>query len=177
LKRVKYPNKHLLPSRIHDPRVTQKHLAMKIQQVLNKPELRVERKSWGRQFPQYMVRDWLEEAKSSIMDPYLLMVVPFAEQCMTWDERKVKNTPYMFANDKSRSAKVSKYLTLCVGKDKSKRKVWMTAHGFILWIVRGRQSGDLIQHRCNNSRCVNQWHLEPGTHQTNHYRNTNYSWR
>ena len=64
LERVKYPNKHMIPapgSGIHDPRATQKYLAMKIQQVLNKPELRVARQSWSKRLPQDKVKDWLEE--------------------------------------------------------------------------------------------------------------------
>lgn len=173
LKRVHYPHTQLLPvSGVQNPVAAQKMLAMQLQQTLSKTGMLFTRESWPDAIPDYLVEGWMEKA-SSLTNPYLLMVVPFMEQCMVWDERKVKGAKYIFANDKSRSARQAKYLTLCVGRDRDMKQVWISAHGFISWMYRGSQQDVLIQHRCHNTRCINPLHLEPGNYQTNHYTRRN----
>jgi hypothetical protein len=95
---------------------------------------------------------------------------------MTWNERIVKRTKYMCASTRSRgdtTPRKGKYLIICVGKDEHNKQVWISAHGFISWILRGVQRGSLIQHTCHTSRCVNPLHVEPGDPTSNnHYHNS-----
>lgn len=154
-------------------RKAQEGLARCICATLNTSETRYSPKSWPglTKAAQKKYCQVLKRRRSGV-----LLSFPFKDRCMTWNERIVKRSKYMCASTKSRgdtTSKKGKYLIICVGKDSDKKQVWISAHGFISWMLRGTQTGILIQHKCNNSRCLNPLHLEPGDPQSNnHYNNS-----
>ena len=165
---------HLDPDRRDNAiRTAQEGLARCICDTLNTSEQRYSQKSWPG-LTKDAQKKYCEVLKGRRIG--VLLTFPFKDRCMTWNERIVKRSKYMCASTKSRgdtTTRKGKYLIICVGKDSDNNQVWISAHGFISWMLRGTQRGILIQHKCNTSRCVNPLHVEPGDPKSNnHYINS-----